>query len=208
MKPVISKHGSVYARLAYDIREYNKLESWFWIIRHLMIQAWRRLGWLCVDSHGLGLNPYFYPLYFTNNSNAPPACTQGIVGGRLNTLFGMDASSTGISERRFAGLLRKACLTFFNCSWGAKEIFFVSAMISRLVGIGRFQVLSMWLMVGSVSFWQRVQPFMWRPIFTSSVFWRAGHILACLLTSFYKGSSLSCDGQFLHHRFFDGLVIF
>ena len=32
------------------------------------------------------------------------------------------------------------------------------------------------------SFWQRVQPFMWRPIFTSSVFWRASHILACLLT--------------------------
>jgi hypothetical protein len=25
---------------------------------------------------------------------------------------------------------------------------------------------------------------------------------------FYKGSSLSCDGQFLHHRFFDGLLIF
>jgi hypothetical protein len=25
---------------------------------------------------------------------------------------------------------------------------------------------------------------------------------------FDKGSSLSCDGQFLHHRFFDGLVIF
>ena len=33
-----------------------------------------------------------------------------------------------------------------------------------------------------VSFWQRVPPFMWWPIFTSSVFWRAGHILACLLT--------------------------
>ena len=27
----------------------------------------------------------------------------------------------------------------------------------------------------NVSFWQRVQPFMWRPIFTSSVFWWAGH---------------------------------
>ena len=25
---------------------------------------------------------------------------------------------------------------------------------------------------------------------------------------FDKGSNLSCDGQFLHHRFFDGLVIF
>ena len=43
---------------------------------------------------------------------------------------------------------------------------------------------------GSVFFWQRVQFFMWRPIFTSSVFWRAGHILACLLT----GCHLACDG--------------
>ena len=48
----------------------------------------------------------------------------------------------------------------------------------------------------SVSFWQRVQPFMWRP---SSVFWRAGHILACLLTGWLQrltvnGCHLACDG--------------
>ena len=48
----------------------------------------------------------------------------------------------------------------------------------------------------NVSFWQRVQPFMWRP---SSVFWRAGHILACLLTGWLQrftviGCHLACDG--------------
>ena len=51
----------------------------------------------------------------------------------------------------------------------------------------------------SVSFWQRVHPFMWQPIFTSSVFWRASHILACLLTGWLQrltvtGCHLACDG--------------
>ena len=51
----------------------------------------------------------------------------------------------------------------------------------------------------SVSFWQRVQPFMWWPILTSSVFWRAGHILACLLTGWLQRlivtrCHLACDG--------------
>ena len=40
---------------------------------------------------------------------------------------------------------------------------------------------------------------MWRPVFTSSVFWRAGHILACLLTDWLQrltviGYHLACDG--------------
>jgi len=42
---------------------------------------------------------------------------------------------------------RKSCLTF-STTFEVRERSFVSAMISRLVGIGRFQVLSLWLIVG------------------------------------------------------------